>query len=93
AQAGPPAQAGQKDGELLLIDEVLTPDSSRFWAAATYRPGCPQPSFDKQFVRDYLEKSGWNKQPPAPALPPEVIQATRARYREAYRRLTGEELA
>ena len=77
---------------LLLIDEVLTPDSSRFWAVDTYQPGRPQPAFDKQFVRDYLEKSGWNKQPPAPALPPDVVQATRERYREAYRRLTGKDL-
>ncbi|MFQ5694495.1 MAG: phosphoribosylaminoimidazolesuccinocarboxamide synthase [Terriglobia bacterium] len=84
---------GHQGDQLLLVDEVLTPDSSRFWAADTYQPGRPQPSFDKQFVRDYLEQSGWNKQPPAPALPPAVIQATRTRYREAYRRLTGEELA
>ncbi|MFQ5663467.1 MAG: phosphoribosylaminoimidazolesuccinocarboxamide synthase [Terriglobia bacterium] len=83
---------GTRGEELLLIDEVLTPDSSRFWALDTYRPGQPQPAFDKQFVRDYLEQSGWNKQPPAPALPPEVIAATRERYLEAYRRLTGEEL-
>jgi phosphoribosylaminoimidazole-succinocarboxamide synthase len=78
--------------ELLLIDEVLTPDSSRFWAVDTYQPGRPQPSFDKQFVRDWLEQSGWNKQPPAPALPADIVEATRARYREAYRRLTGKEL-
>lgn len=77
---------------LLLIDEVLTPDSSRFWAADAYRPGQPQASFDKQFVRDYLEHSGWSKQPPAPALPPDVIRATRQRYLEAHRRLTGKEL-
>jgi len=83
---------GARDGKLLLIDEVLTPDSSRFWAIETYQPGRPQPAFDKQFVRDYLERSGWNKQPPAPALPPDVIQATRDRYREAYRRLTGKDL-
>ncbi|MBI4467378.1 MAG: phosphoribosylaminoimidazolesuccinocarboxamide synthase [Acidobacteria bacterium] len=83
---------GLRDDRLLLIDEVLTPDSSRFWAADTYCPGQPQPAFDKQFVRDYLERSGWNKQPPAPPLPPEVIQATRERYLEAYRRLTGKEL-
>ncbi len=85
--------AGRGDGQVLLIDEALTPDSSRFWAADTYQPGQSQPSFDKQFVRDYLEGSGWNKQPPAPSLPPEVIQATRDRYREAYRRLTGKELS
>jgi phosphoribosylaminoimidazole-succinocarboxamide synthase len=83
---------GRQDGRILLIDEVLTPDSSRFWAVDTYRPGHSQASFDKQFVRDYLEQSGWNKQPPAPALPPDVVQATRARYREAYRRLTGQEV-
>ena len=83
---------GRVGNRVLLIDEVLTPDSSRFWAAETYRPGQPQASFDKQPVRDYLERSGWNKQPPAPALPPDVIEATRARYREAYRRLTGQEL-
>jgi phosphoribosylaminoimidazole-succinocarboxamide synthase len=83
---------GRREGRVLLIDEVLTPDSSRFWAADTYRPGQPQPAFDKQFVRDWLERSGWNKQPPAPALPPDVIRATRARYLEAYRRLTGKEL-
>ncbi len=83
---------GLRDARVLLIDEVLTPDSSRFWAADTYRPGRPQPAFDKQFVRDWLERSGWNKQPPAPALPPDVIQATRERYLEAYRRLTGKEL-
>jgi len=84
---------GRVGDRVLLIDEVLTPDSSRFWAAETYRPGQPQASFDKQFVRDYLERSGWNKQPPAPALPLDVIEATSARYREAYRRLTGHELA
>jgi phosphoribosylaminoimidazole-succinocarboxamide synthase len=77
---------------LLLVDEVLTPDSSRFWAADGYQPGRPQPPFDKQLVRDYLEKSGWNKQPPAPSLPSDIIEATRERYREAYRRLTGREL-
>ena len=84
---------GRFDSELILIDEVLTPDSSRFWPADQYQPGRAQPSFDKQFVRDWLERSGWNKQPPAPALPPDVIQATRARYLEAYRRLTGKELS
>ena len=83
---------GRREVRVLLIDEVLTPDSSRFWAADSYRPGQSQPAFDKQFVRDYLERSGWNKQPPAPALPPDVIQATRERYLEAYRRLTGMEL-
>lgn len=83
---------GHRGDQLLLIDEVLTPDSSRFWAADTFAPGRPQPSFDKQFVRDYLEHSGWSKEPPAPALPADVVQATRERYLEAYRRLTGKEL-
>jgi phosphoribosylaminoimidazole-succinocarboxamide synthase len=78
---------------LLLIDEVLTPDSSRFWPADTYRPGGAQPSYDKQYVRDYLEQIGWNKQPPAPALPPDVVSSTREKYVEAFRRLTGRELA
>jgi phosphoribosylaminoimidazole-succinocarboxamide synthase len=80
------------DGELILIDEVLTPDSSRFWPAAAYRPGGPQPSFDKQFVRDYLERIRWNKQPPVPSLPDDVIVGTREKYLEAFRRLTGQEL-
>ena len=78
--------------ELIWIDEALTPDSSRFWPADEYEPGRAQPSFDKQYVRDYLERIGWNKQPPAPALPVEVVAATRARYREAYERLTGRPL-
>ncbi len=78
---------------LMLIDEVLTPDSSRFWPAAQYAPGGPQPSYDKQYVRDYLEQIGWNKQPPAPALPPDVVAKTREKYVEAFRRLTGRELA
>lgn len=78
--------------KIILIDEVLTPDSSRFWPAENYRPGRPQPSFDKQYVRDYLESIGWDKQPPAPELPPEVVEQTRIKYREAFRRLTGEEL-
>jgi phosphoribosylaminoimidazole-succinocarboxamide synthase len=81
-----------KDGEIILVDEVLTPDSSRFWPAETYSPGKSQPSFDKQFVRDYLETLDWNKQPPAPPLPREVAEATTARYLEAYRLLTGKEL-
>jgi phosphoribosylaminoimidazole-succinocarboxamide synthase len=80
-------------GRIILIDEVLTPDSSRFWPADKYAPGGPQPSFDKQFARDYLETLDWDKQPPAPPLPPEIIEATAARYLEAYRRLTGAELA
>jgi phosphoribosylaminoimidazole-succinocarboxamide synthase len=78
--------------ELVLGDEVLTPDSSRFWPAETYQPGGPQFSFDKQFVRDYLESIHWNKQPPAPALPDEVTQKTSEKYRQAYRVLTGREL-
>jgi phosphoribosylaminoimidazole-succinocarboxamide synthase len=79
-------------GELLLIDEVMTPDSSRYWPRDTYHPGGPQPSFDKQFVRDYLESIHWNKQPPVPSLPADVIARTRAKYLDAYRRLTGREL-
>jgi phosphoribosylaminoimidazole-succinocarboxamide synthase len=78
--------------KLIWIDEALTPDSSRFWPADGYQSGRSQPSFDKQYVRDYLERIGWNKQPPGPELPPEVVEATRARYREAYRQLTGHEL-
>jgi phosphoribosylaminoimidazole-succinocarboxamide synthase len=78
--------------QLILADEVLTPDSSRFWPRSSYRPGGPQPSYDKQFVRDYLESIHWNKQPPAPALPPDVIRQTSEKYREAYRVLTGKSL-
>jgi phosphoribosylaminoimidazole-succinocarboxamide synthase len=84
---------GQDDrGNIMLVDEILTPDSSRFWDAKSYEPGHPQPSFDKQFVREYLETLDWNKQPPAPPLPPEIAEATTERYLEAYRLLTGEEL-
>ncbi len=83
---------GLLDGRLILIDEVLTPDSSRFWPADQYAPGKGQPSFDKQFVRDYLETLDWNKTPPAPALPPEVVARTQAKYLEAYERLTGRKL-
>ena len=83
---------GWHTGELLLADEVLTPDSSRFWPRADYQPGGPQKSFDKQFVRDYLETLDWNKQPPAPSLPAEVIEKTAAKYREAYTLLTGKKL-
>jgi phosphoribosylaminoimidazole-succinocarboxamide synthase len=83
---------GLVDGGLLLADEVLTPDSSRFWPAESYRPGGAQPSYDKQYVRDYLESIRWNKQPPAPPLPPEVAAGTSAKYKEAYRALTGREL-
>ena len=79
-------------GKLILIDELLTPDSSRFWDAAKYTVGQSQPSLDKQPVRDWLTASGWNKEPPAPTLPPEVIEATTRRYREAYQRLTGKAL-
>jgi phosphoribosylaminoimidazole-succinocarboxamide synthase len=78
--------------ELIWIDEALTPDSSRFWPAAYYSPGGPQASFDKQFVRDYLERMQWPKTPPGPELPSEVVEATRAKYREAYRILVGREL-
>jgi len=80
---------GLIDGQIALCDEVLTPDSSRYWPAATYAPGGPQPSFDKQFIRDYLESIHWNKQPPAPALPAEVAAKTREKYLEAFRLLTG----
>jgi phosphoribosylaminoimidazole-succinocarboxamide synthase len=83
---------GLLDGKLIWIDEALTPDSSRFWPAAHYSPGGPQPSFDKQFVRDYLERMQWSKTPPGPELPPDVVSATRDKYREAYRILTGREL-
>jgi phosphoribosylaminoimidazole-succinocarboxamide synthase len=79
-------------GELLLIDEMMTPDSSRYWPKDQYAPGGPQPSFDKQYVRDYLESIKWNKQPPVPSLPPEVVEGTRNKYLDAYRRLTGREL-
>lgn len=81
---------GFADGELILIDEVLTPDSSRFWPAEGYAPGRPQPSFDKQFVRDWLDASGWDHEPPPPELPAEVIARTALKYREAYERITGE---
>ena len=79
-------------GELLLIDEMMTPDSSRYWPADQYAPGGPQPSFDKQYVRDYLESIKWNKQPPVPSLPADVVEGTRSKYLDAYRRLTGQEL-
>jgi phosphoribosylaminoimidazole-succinocarboxamide synthase len=83
---------GMRDGKLILIDEVLTPDSSRFWPADKYQEGRGQPSFDKQFVRDYLETLTWDKQPPAPALPADVIAKTTEKYLEAYARLTGRQL-
>jgi phosphoribosylaminoimidazole-succinocarboxamide synthase len=79
-------------GELLLIDEAMTPDSSRYWPADHYAPGGPQPSFDKQYVRDYLESIRWNKQPPVPSLPDEVVRRTRAKYLDAFERLTGRAL-
>jgi phosphoribosylaminoimidazole-succinocarboxamide synthase len=79
-------------GELLLIDEMMTPDSSRYWPKDQYAPGGPQPSFDKQYVRDYLESIKWNKQPPVPSLPAEVVDRTRDKYMDAYRRLSGQEL-
>jgi phosphoribosylaminoimidazole-succinocarboxamide synthase len=79
---------GWADGKLILIDEALTPDSSRFWPADAWVPGQPTPSFDKQYLRDYLEDSGWNKQPPAPRLPKTVIAQTKTRYEEALKRLT-----
>ena len=83
---------GLSNSEIILIDEVLTPDSSRFWPEEGYQPGRPQPSFDKQFVRDYLETTGWHKKPPAPHLPPEIVKKTSEKYREALRRLTGEDI-
>ena len=79
---------GLREGEMILIDEALTPDSSRYWPADGYAPGHSQPSFDKQFLRDFLEASGWNKQPPPPPLPPHIISGTSERYREALRLLT-----
>jgi phosphoribosylaminoimidazole-succinocarboxamide synthase len=79
--------------QLIWIDEALTPDSSRFWPAQGYQPGHSQPSFDKQYVRDYLESIGWSKQPPGPQLPPEVVERTRAKYRQAYRLLAGVDLS
>lgn len=80
---------GRAGGEVILIDELLTPDSSRFWPGDSYSPGRPQPSFDKQYVRDYLESIKWNKKPPAPALPKEIVEGTSRRYVEAYERITG----
>ena len=78
--------------ELILIDELLTPDSSRFWEASTYNPGQSQPNYDKQFVRDWLNSTGWDHEPPAPELPPEIVEKTSLRYREAYTRLTGKDI-
>jgi phosphoribosylaminoimidazole-succinocarboxamide synthase len=82
-------ELGHRRGELVLGDEVLTPDSSRFWPLETWAPGGPQPSYDKQYVRDWLSASGWDKTPPGPSLPEEVVEKTRAKYVEAYERLTG----
>jgi phosphoribosylaminoimidazole-succinocarboxamide synthase len=83
---------GMRDGKIILIDEILTPDSSRFWAAADYEPGRPQAAFDKQFVRDYLETLDWDKTYPGPDLPPDIIEKTSKRYQEAYRRIAGKDL-
>ena len=83
---------GVKDGEIILVDELLTPDSSRFWPLDKYEPGKPQPSFDKQYVRDYLTSTGWDKNSPPPQLPEEVIRETEKKYREAFERLTGRKL-
>jgi phosphoribosylaminoimidazole-succinocarboxamide synthase len=83
---------GRTQNGIILADEVLTPDSSRFWEASAWKPGGPQPSFDKQFVRDYLESIHWNKQAPAPGLPADVVERTQAKYLEAFRRLTGRQL-
>jgi phosphoribosylaminoimidazole-succinocarboxamide synthase len=84
---------GMLGDELILIDELLTPDSSRFWDAALYEPGKSQPNFDKQYVRDWLDDQGWDHEPPAPELPQEIVDKTTQRYFEAYRMLTGESLA
>ncbi|TMB73447.1 MAG: phosphoribosylaminoimidazolesuccinocarboxamide synthase, partial [Chloroflexi bacterium] len=84
---------GFHDGKLTLIDEVLTPDSSRYWDAARYKPGGTPPSYDKQYVRDFVTGSGWNKEPPAPALPADVVEGTRTRYRECYEKLVGTPLS
>ncbi|HEX2952385.1 MAG TPA: phosphoribosylaminoimidazolesuccinocarboxamide synthase [Bacillota bacterium] len=80
------------NGEIYVVDELFTPDNSRFWPMSEYKPGGPQPSYDKQFIRDYLESIDWNKQPPSPELPQEVIDATREKYLEAFRRITGKTL-
>jgi phosphoribosylaminoimidazole-succinocarboxamide synthase len=85
-----PPNGGPEEDRLILIDEVLTPDSSRFWLRDDYRPGGAQPSFDKQFVRDWASSTGWDRTPPAPAIPDEVVARTREKYLEAYERITGE---
>jgi len=92
ASASRPSAGGAAADEIILIDEVLTPDSSRFWPASQYEPGHGQPSFDKQFVRDYLEEIRWNKQPPVPALPEDVVRRTREKYVDAFRLISGREL-
>jgi phosphoribosylaminoimidazole-succinocarboxamide synthase len=84
---------GMSDGKIVLIDEALTPDSSRYWDAASYKPGTTPASYDKQFVRDFVTAAGWNKEPPAPALPDDVVAGTTSRYRDAYEKITGEKLA
>ena len=84
-----PVEPGSRADHLILIDEVMTPDSSRFWDAATYEPGRAQASFDKQFVRDWLETQAWDKTPPGPELPSDIVDGTRARYVEAFERITG----
>ena len=88
----PSLELGLDGNQVILVDEVLTPDSSRFWPADQYGPGKSQPSFDKQFVRDYLETLDWNKTPPGPKLPDDVVAKTTAKYLEAYERLTGRKL-
>jgi phosphoribosylaminoimidazole-succinocarboxamide synthase len=93
AAKGGAVAAGDPDRDLVLIDEVLTPDSSRFWPESKYEPGRGQPSFDKQYVRDYLEEIRWNKQPPVPSLPDDVVRRTREKYVEAFTLLSGRELA
>ncbi len=84
---------GERDGEVFVIDEMMTPDSTRYWPMEEYRPGTSPPSFDKQFVRDFMDSTGWNHEPPAPAMPAEVIASTRAKYVEAYELITGESFA
>ena len=91
AVRGAGGPAGAPTGELLLVDEVLTPDSSRYWDAGSWRPGAEPPSFDKQYVRNWLDESGWDHESPPPELPPEVVRGTRERYLEAFRRITGRE--
>jgi phosphoribosylaminoimidazole-succinocarboxamide synthase len=87
-----PGRGGPDEERLILIDEMLTPDSSRFWPAQQYAPGGPQVSFDKQFVRDYLDRIRWNRRPPVPTLPDDVVLKTREKYLDAFQRLTGRDL-